>query len=196
MREEGRSERLREEGTSERRKGGTRAHKEKKERSSDRGTTERNSDSGIGERGGSNGDNSHSVDAELKLNLHSKLGGISPELLRRKVGSREDLQAFEKDFSTLKSSPQLSRKKSSHIIRELREAMTDTKDHVESFATTRRGRVTESLPVSPKTNSGLENSLDSSFLSESLNPSSPSPEPPLSSTSPLEQILKALGDPE
>ena len=190
MREEGRSERLREEGTSERRKGRTRAHKEKKERSSDRGTTERNSDSGIGERDGSNGDNSHSVDAELKLNLHFKLGGISSELLGRKVGSREDLQAFEK------SSPQLSRKKSSHIIRELREAMTDTKDHVESSATTRRGRVTESLPVSPKTNSGLENSLDSSFLSESLNPSSPSPEPPLSSTSPLEQILKALGDPE
>ena len=187
---------MREEGTSEKRKGRTRAHKERGERSSNRGMTEGSSDSGIGERGGSNGDNSHSVDAEVKLTLRSKPDGISPEPLVRKVGSREDLQSFEKEFSTLKSSPQLSRKKSSHIIRELREAMTDTKDRVENFATTRRGRVTESLPISPKTNSVLENSLDSSFLSESLNPSSPSPEPPLSSTSPPEQILKALGDPE
>lgn len=169
---------------------------EKRERSSDREMRERSNDSGVGESGGTNGDNAHSVDAELKLNPpHSKLGDLSPEpSLVKKVASREDLQKFEKDFS--KSSPRLSRKKSSHIIRELREAMTDTKDYVESSVTTRRGRLAESLLVPSETNSLLENSPNTSFLSESLNPSSPSPEPFLTNTSSLKQILKALGDPE
>ena len=167
---------------------------EKRERSSDRGMRERSSDSGVGERGGPNDDNPHSGDAELKLNPHSKSGDISPELsLVKKVVSREDLQKFEKDFSSVKSSPRLSRKKSSHIIRELREAMTD---YVESSATTRRGRISEGLLVPSETNSLLENSPNTSLLSESLNPSSPSPEPFLTNTSSLKQILKALGDPE
>ena len=184
---------MRGERKSKRRKGRTRV--EKRERSSDREMRERSNDSGVGERGSTNDDNPHSVDAELKLNLpHSKLGDISPEpSLVKKVVSREDLQKFEKD---LKSSPRLSRKKSSHIIRELREAMTDTKDYVESSAPTRRGRLAESLQVPSETNSLFENSPNTSLLSESLNPSSPSPEPFLTNTSSLKQILKALGDPE
>ena len=185
---------MRGERRSKRRKGRTRADRE---RSSDRAMRERSNDSGVGERGGANDDNPHSTDAELKLNPHSKSGDISPELsLVKKVVSREDLQKFEKDVSSVKSSPRLSRKKSSHIIRELREAMTDTKDYVESSATTRRGRIAEGLLVPSETNSLLENSPNTSFLSESLNPSSPSPEPFLTNTSSLKQILKALGDPE
>ena len=114
---------MRGERRSKRKKGRTRV--EKRERSSDREMRERSNDSGLGERGSTNDDNPHSVDAELKLNPpHSKLGNISPEpSLVKKVVSREDLQKFEKDFSNVKSSPRLSRKKSSHIIRELREAM-------------------------------------------------------------------------
>ena len=187
---------MRGERKSKRRKGRTRV--EKRERSSDREMRERSNDSGVGERGSTNDDNPHSVDAELKLNLpHSKLGDISPEpSLVKKVVSREDLQKFEKDFSNVKSSPRLSRKKSSHIIRELREAMTDTKDYVESSAPTRRGRLAESLQVPSETNSLFENSPNTSLMSESLNPSSPSPEPFLTNTSSLKQILMALGDPE
>ena len=190
---------------------------ESRTRSSDRGRRERG-----GERGQPHEVDARTRGAEPKLDLKSKPSGGTPKPLLspvRKVKSRDDLLQFQREgengrpnspYAGLKStSPQLSRRRGrEHLIRKLREVTTDAKES--ATATVKRApfKMADSFPVQVRpptptqqseTSSALGSPLDNPALSTgigSAGPSSPSPEPPLSISSTLKQILKAMGDQE